>query len=520
MVLVTENLISTSNAEREANESNTHKHGKIKKSKNLFSLLKKDPDYRKKFIKTCMMCWSFVNYGLTCGLFGPSLLDFVEITKSTLPEVSSTITASGLGYLTGSIFTGIIGNRIHTDLLSFLSCFGSSVAILVIPWCSILEIMVFAFVVKGFLAGIQDTAANALLLRLWKDERSTYMQALHFSWSVGSILSPLYITPFLTETQLTPNEVTKNSTSFFQNATNFEEKYKNEHVTNIYSYFSNQSRGPDMSHNYSRLNDISSSEFTLYIPYTITGMVFMTAALFFLIAYIQAILNTYKSEKIKTNESLAEKKSKTKRKCIENLAKIYIAQSCISQRFDDNDVICVNRGSIWGPDCNVRGKDAKMDKGQRLVFNSGILRVFSIFVVRFARTSRILIFNCFILCIAITGFLISAILSFEIGIWLTTSVIGVFASPVFPGILTWAEEEFVTMTRRVTSSVSVASCIGWMSIPAVVGALMDIVSPMYFSYFPLGLIITVIILYFTATLFSRVIKKYRKPNIMNRSLEV
>lgn len=351
------------------------------------------------------------------------------------------------------------------------------------------------------------------------------MQALHFSWSVGSILSPLYITPFLSEVPSSTSEGGQNNGSLFHNDTYFADQFDRDNLTNTMAYLTNQSYAS--SRNYSRLNEISSSHSIVYIPYTFTGLVFMTAPIFFLIVYIQETCIWKDSENTKRNEKVVEKKSKQKiGNCIKtsrefilpklawlNILLMMLFYVSIESVFGGLSAAFAVKMLKW---TKVNGSYLTAVYAGSFCFG----RILSIFVVRFIRTSRILIFNCSVLCVSITGYLISAIFTFEIGIWVTTSVAGVFASPIFPGILTWAEEEFVTMSRRVTSSILVASSIGWMTIPTIIGTLMDTVSPMFFAYFLLGLIIIVIILYITASLFSRVIQKYRNPSNKNVSLKV
>ncbi|KAJ8314120.1 LOW QUALITY PROTEIN: hypothetical protein KUTeg_008681 [Tegillarca granosa] len=475
-------LDTSDNLEQTASKGNSWK--------SFFEILRRDKRYRRKFIKTCILCWSFVNYGITIGQFGPSLLDLTEITKTTVSQISGTITAAGIGYMLGAILTGIIGNRIHIDILCFLSCLGSSVTTFIIPWCSIFELMIVLNFLRGSMGGVLDTAGNTLLVELWGKQASSYMQTLHFSWAFGSIISPLFTAPFLSKLSAV---VISNKTSSFHisNITCLQQIERHDSTSN--ASFCKWNNTVEIFNNTARFNDSSTTEFKLYIPYSIAAFLFMTASVCFLATYIQALC----SKNRKTGKT-----------------KINLAKNSYIEFIIFNYDLCFSIfGALLATFSVTRLGWSKVDGSYITSVFSGSLcagRFLSIAVIKFLGSSKILLIYSTILCIAVAGFLISSIFTFEVGLWLTTAVVGFFGSAIFPGILTWTEEEFVPMTRRVTSSIMVGSSIGWMTIPYVTGILMDTFSPMFFCYVSLGISMVVILIYSTAYLLSRQLKTYYK----------
>lgn len=332
------------------------------------------------------------------------------------------------------------------------------------------------------------------------------MQALHFSWALGSIISPLFTAPFLSKL------INKTISFNISNITCQEQIEKFGSSSN--ESFCQWNNTVEIFHNTSRFNEISRSEFKLYIPYSIAGFLHMTAAVCFLVIYIQ---KTRKIDNKKYKVGINESKNRSikfsfSRESI--LPKVGLLNMVLLI------MIYVSLEGIFGALLTTYSVTklgwTKVDGAYITSVFAGCLcagRLFSIYVIKFLGSSKILLVYSTILCVSLAGFLICSVFTFQVGIWLTTAVAGLSGSAMFPGILTWTQEDFVPMTRRVTSSIMVGSSIGWMSAPTIVGILMDTVSPMYFCYVSLGVSMVVICLYSTAYLLSRELKKYTKTSI-------
>lgn len=66
------------------------------------------------------------------------------------------MTAHSVGYLIGSLVSGLLFDRFNKILLIFSSVFGNAVTIGIIPWCSRYELMIVIHWVKGLFSGSLD----------------------------------------------------------------------------------------------------------------------------------------------------------------------------------------------------------------------------------------------------------------------------------------------------------------------------------------------------------------------------
>jgi hypothetical protein len=115
---------------------------------------------------------------------------------------------------------------------------------------------------------------------MWQNENGPYMQALYFTFGVGSLLSPLISINFLDDN----NDF--NTQSFLNNITTNETKTKVYYLNKIYS--------DELLHQNDRtiLNSQIQSNVTngkisqIYIPYAITGGLLVISALILIVMYI------------------------------------------------------------------------------------------------------------------------------------------------------------------------------------------------------------------------------------------
>lgn len=83
------------------------------------------------------------------ALIGPSLLDLQHITNTTLDKISGIFSAEGIGYLLGSLVSGIMFQKFSSAIMFTISSVVSAVIIIAIPFCSIFGVMIVMFASKG-----------------------------------------------------------------------------------------------------------------------------------------------------------------------------------------------------------------------------------------------------------------------------------------------------------------------------------------------------------------------------------
>jgi FHS family Na+ dependent glucose MFS transporter 1 len=149
-------------------------------------------DGRSKQVTSTAYFCAFAALGLCIAALGPTLLDLAAATDSSLTTMGYIFTARAMGYLTGALISGrIFDSKIipaHYTLAVALLATGVGNAI--VPMTSNI-IVVAAVSTAGIGMGFLDTGGNVLLIRLHGSNVGPYMQAMHFSFALGALLSPI-----------------------------------------------------------------------------------------------------------------------------------------------------------------------------------------------------------------------------------------------------------------------------------------------------------------------------------------
>lgn len=77
----------------------------------------------------------------------------------------------------------------------FLLILGVTVAVM--PHVATLTQLFVLAGINGFAIGSFDTAINVWILEIWAEDSGPFMQALHFTYGIGSFVAPLICEPFL-----------------------------------------------------------------------------------------------------------------------------------------------------------------------------------------------------------------------------------------------------------------------------------------------------------------------------------
>lgn len=75
--------------------------------------------------------------------------------------------------------------------------FTMGVTLVIMPHCSSLTQLFILAGINGFSIGSFDTAINVWILEIWAEDSGPFMQALHFTYGIGSFVAPLICEPFL-----------------------------------------------------------------------------------------------------------------------------------------------------------------------------------------------------------------------------------------------------------------------------------------------------------------------------------
>ena len=109
--------------------------------------------------------------------------------------------ASSVSYCCSSLIGGYFGKDIDRHIYLFSAVLLSGLARLAIPLSRSLWDYTVIMILVGISNAGMDIGANSWLLNIWSHGLSNmYMQGMHFTWALGSAISPLVAEPFLSKT--------------------------------------------------------------------------------------------------------------------------------------------------------------------------------------------------------------------------------------------------------------------------------------------------------------------------------
>ncbi|XP_072176516.1 major facilitator superfamily domain-containing protein 4A-like [Diadema setosum] len=169
--------------------------------------------FKANLLSTITYCSVFGSFGMCVALLGPTLEDLGCQTGSTLIEMSWAFLAQSLSILIGSMAGGLLVDRYCADPILLVANTMIGITLSLIPKCDTLVILLVNLAIMGFFMGIIDTVANVSLLKIYGKLVSPFLQALHFCYGLGAVISPLLAEPFLlnTDCSLMVSNVSSNS---------------------------------------------------------------------------------------------------------------------------------------------------------------------------------------------------------------------------------------------------------------------------------------------------------------------
>lgn len=174
----------------------------------------KDKKYRNKFIRTLCILFSYTTLGFFYGNLGPALPDIQLLIGQSLDVMSWLFTATYGGSLIGTLICGPVCDRVGPQLVLFVSVFMASILTGVFIYSPNFASMLVVRVFTGMFIGGVDIGGIASVAELWQADARPYMHALQCVISVGGIVTPFIIQPFLApRTQMLTTEESSHTSS-------------------------------------------------------------------------------------------------------------------------------------------------------------------------------------------------------------------------------------------------------------------------------------------------------------------
>ncbi|XP_078503120.1 sodium-dependent glucose transporter 1-like [Lissotriton helveticus] len=140
---------------------------------------------------TAVISAAFLGLGMAIAVLGPTFKQLSENVNSNVANMSYIIVGRSLGYLGGSMIGGILFDCMNQQLLLGLAMLTTSLGLYVIPWCTKALLLTAMMFVVGMTMGILDTGGNVVILDTWGKNSGPHIQAIHFSFALGSVVAPL-----------------------------------------------------------------------------------------------------------------------------------------------------------------------------------------------------------------------------------------------------------------------------------------------------------------------------------------
>ncbi|XP_026277854.2 uncharacterized protein LOC113206134 isoform X2 [Frankliniella occidentalis] len=149
------------------------------------------------FSKTLGLCGAFLGLGLTFSIPGP----LAPVPPTELRHDISLMTYELMykcqGFMIGAMFGARMLDRFNRLFLVFLALLVTALLVTIIPWCGIPWLLRTDMFLLGVSLGFLTTGGNVLCLDLWSRNSGPFMQALHFSFSLGIFLAPFLSQPLM-----------------------------------------------------------------------------------------------------------------------------------------------------------------------------------------------------------------------------------------------------------------------------------------------------------------------------------
>ncbi|XP_046554204.1 sodium-dependent glucose transporter 1B-like [Haliotis rubra] len=349
----------------------------------------------------------------------------------------------------------------------FVSSFLYAVTCAIIPWCSVYWTMVMMFLFHELVIGAARSGMNVEIVEEWGDKGKPFMQALHFSFSLGATLSPFVLEPFLSEELEETTWITAN--------------YTFTPTSTIYNTSTMAMTGTPAPRTKSNIH-------YGFLIVAIPSGIFSFA---FLIKYSHErnkgtsnIRRKDTQKGIKDHEEEEEEGPMRKKRTLpRHLLIITLALFALFYFFLDEVedtspsflALFVVKQMNWTKKYGGRLSSAFWGS-----YTAG--RGVGIILISFVTHTQFFTICCVVLCMSQLGLLLSATYGFGTGIWISIVGIGLAISVVFPASLTWTEKELVQLSGKLMGVIYVALSLGGLANPQIIGVTMALYSPMWYSY--------------------------------------
>src|SRR5262249_13567000 len=153
------------------------------------STLLKDP----KRSQTAAYFVAFIALGLAIASLGPTIPGLAAQVRASIADISYLFTLRSFGFLLGALLSVPFYDRLKGHSVMAAMVFSMSVTLALMPLAPTLGVLLTVMLLLGTAEGALGVGGNALLVWVHQNRVAPFMNALHFFYGVGAVLSPLVI---------------------------------------------------------------------------------------------------------------------------------------------------------------------------------------------------------------------------------------------------------------------------------------------------------------------------------------
>jgi len=350
---------------------------------------------------------------------------------------------------------------------------------------------------------------NILLLRLWDEKSGPYMQALHFSFALGTVVAPLLAKPFIAHNAI-PDIPTSHYCNPPDDTANTTINCTNTNHTSV-SNCTDVSDDDDF---------FSTIEFGWAYWVSAAAMLLVAVPLIYFAACSKRRHPQLYQQVISQKENTAAtNKRKTNKANVKHYKAfwIFIVMGCSVFLFFYIGVE-VTYGSYvftfavtYKELCFSKSKAALLNAVYWGSFTFGRLLGIGIAMLKVSNTTMLV--TDFIGCMCAVLLLTVARTS-VVAIWIGSALLGLAIASIFPSILVWINEH-LEVTGKVTAVLVNGAAFGDMVLPLTVGLLITNVNPELFIYLMLAYCSTATTMYVIALVVSYLWRRYYPSSSVN-----
>ncbi|CAH1777165.1 unnamed protein product [Owenia fusiformis] len=174
--------------------------------------------FRYNLIKTICLLLAWVANGMMWSVKVPTIPDLKERTGTDYNEIGIAVSLRAMGWIMASPIAGYIFDRFprFRDMQLATGFILEAISVILKPWASNFQGLTFLYWMEGFAHGLYGLVGNAMIIDMWQEDTSPPLHAMHFGWGFGAFIAPMIARPFLGTRP--EDEEAYNSTNFYNSS--------------------------------------------------------------------------------------------------------------------------------------------------------------------------------------------------------------------------------------------------------------------------------------------------------------